>query len=666
MKGIFTRIFLAGVLTGSVAYSSDTEALKSESDARMNKLMDRAERMHIRALTRSRDASERAEAAVALGAHDSPAAIEALIGALKDKDPVVRRAACSALWELEENAISAMPALRVALNDISPAVQVRAAGALQAMGVPAGELVEVREQVLQNGETSDRFLAARGLIDFTSPTKLAPHMLDYAYEVCGTKGSSIDSFLDLSSAQKNNLEMAEEALMRLARKQDREVFPMLAERVKTYHYANRVPLMAAAEYIPVPDGWVELLVGQLAFGRKGLNQVVLNLLRQCLEPEQVAAWARPVADLVMGSDEYERRDALQVLGMGKGYAWEQAPVAAMVLRESLDNDLRRTAADTLGAMGDRTQPISAEAKLSVAGVAGPALHEVVTNERQEERLRREALRSWVKLQLPVDELVSTLSDLAQESRSRSIQSQALQALGNLGAQARAAVPVVEKLTTHPDPRVRRMAEATLPMLKRGRTASAVLPAGGTAANPDTEAKGLSVLQDKDALFTEQGFYQALTQADKEKVAAYLDSGMSPNHAFEMMNGATPLFVLLFGPNACKPGVRPTVAATRKLLQLLISRGADPNLADAKGNVPLMPAAQKCDAEVIRLLLEAGANYTVTNAQGLTPLEFGLWSATDGAKALVEAGARLPADKVETYRNACQSMPQVLELLEKAK
>ena len=57
-----------------------------------------------------------------------------------------------------------------------------------------------------------------------------------------------------------------------------------------------------------------------------------------------------------------------------------------------------------------------------------------------------------------------------------------------------------------------------------------------------------------------------------------------------------------------------------LLQELLLCGANPNVADADGNTPLHFAASFNDAQAIRLLLNYGAELSVRNVAGLSPLD----------------------------------------------
>ena len=68
-----------------------------------------------------------------------------------------------------------------------------------------------------------------------------------------------------------------------------------------------------------------------------------------------------------------------------------------------------------------------------------------------------------------------------------------------------------------------------------------------------------------------------------------------------------------------------VAALKELLR---TRG--PKARDARGNSPLMYAAALGTPDVLRLLLDAGADPNAANELGATPL---MWCAGDAAKVL---------------------------------
>jgi len=126
------------------------------------KLVDR----YAKTLERSRDVTERRDAARSLGRIKAPEAVGPLTAALADSDASVRRQAADSLWRVGEVAAPAVDALRAVLDDPSPGVRVRAAAALEGLGVPEIELVEARIAGLEAEQLRDRILAARDLVGF--------------------------------------------------------------------------------------------------------------------------------------------------------------------------------------------------------------------------------------------------------------------------------------------------------------------------------------------------------------------------------------------------------------------------------------------------------------------------------------------------------------------
>ena len=104
----------------------------------------------VKKLQKAKKAQERVEAARFLGGRNQTEAVEALAQALTDKEPSVREAAASALWETGKGAKAAAPALRKALDDPEPGVIARAAGALDFMDAATPEeLAPARRRALK-------------------------------------------------------------------------------------------------------------------------------------------------------------------------------------------------------------------------------------------------------------------------------------------------------------------------------------------------------------------------------------------------------------------------------------------------------------------------------------------------------------------------------------
>ncbi len=76
------------------------------------------------------------------------------------------------------------------------------------------------------------------------------------------------------------------------------------------------------------------------------------------------------------------------------------------------------------------------------------------------------------------------------------------------------------------------------------------------------------------------------------------------------------------------------------IAVLIRAGANPNIKEADGDTPLCTAAQSAP-NLVRPLLEAGSDPNVTGSGGLTPLHRSILKGHSGAvQALLSAGARV--------------------------
>jgi hypothetical protein len=84
------------------------------------------------------------------------------------------------------------------------------------------------------------------------------------------------------------------------------------------------------------------------------------------------------------------------------------------------------------------------------------------------------------------------------------------------------------------------------------------------------------------------------------------------------------------------------------VRLLFARGADPNLASANGQTPLMMAAARGNVEAMRLLIEQGAEVNAKDGAGETALMSACTSGNERAvQLLIERGADV---KVTSKRN----------------
>lgn len=99
--------------------------------------------------------------------------------------------------------------------------------------------------------------------------------------------------------------------------------------------------------------------------------------------------------------------------------------------------------------------------------------------------------------------------------------------------------------------------------------------------------------------------------DIAEVTAALDAGANVNHVDDD-DGYTPLTAAIQDPDD-----NLTLLA---IIRLLVSRGANVNMANTFGDAPLHCAAQHNNVAVIDILLEAGADVRARNEEGHTPRE----------------------------------------------
>jgi hypothetical protein len=86
---------------------------------------------------------------------------------------------------------------------------------------------------------------------------------------------------------------------------------------------------------------------------------------------------------------------------------------------------------------------------------------------------------------------------------------------------------------------------------------------------------------------------------------FLDAGANPNPSPKLNDGLTPLMLAaMSGQPAC--------------VDILLRRGANPNIRTAFGDTPLIRAAYAGNLGIVKLLVNAGASLTAKNGDGDTP------------------------------------------------
>lgn len=568
---------------------------------------------------KSKDPNKRLSAVESLSSWKRPEGTAVLIQGLSDADERVREAAARSLGTYDKEAEPARAALMRALDDPRPSVASQAAETLeQALKVSEKELGPARLRILEAGDVSGRFLAARSLIKQAPASKLVDPILDYVEEQFKRLGSADSQARD---AGKHNVEIAETALQRLVKEtRDRALIKSLSIAAREFKQRNDVPLKALALYDPRPEGWARLLVDSLSTRDPNVRSEVLFLMgRTAKSAADVAVWAPEAARFEKDPDPWVRRAVISALSDAGGLASEQVDVAIRALGSEAEAGDRASAAEAIGDIGDRTQATPAAGKRLVAERAAPALKAAI-----------------------------------EKDADAGVREKATRALGRLQTSAAGAGGAAPQRTG-----------ASAGPASGGGAPTASRAAGGTKpAGGQSEAEAMSFLRSKKAAFDVNSFFGALTERDPATVQAYLDAGMSPNDRADP-EGDSPLS-FLFRAGACSPMQRPTPAPVKEVLRLLLGHGADVNLADSHANTVLMAAAMGgCDREVIGILIKAGAKVDAKNAAGLTAFEMGLYSGHDGLDELIAAGYRLPADKAALYRQGYAANPKSLDLITRA-
>jgi len=599
-------------------------------------------------IARSRDPIERRDAAKHLSYLPFTESIPPLLEALADGDIRVRKAAANSLWTLSDQAKqvdAAEVALRQALQDAEPSIQIRASWALETMGIPVADLIPTWQAVLQNSANDyERFWAAYGLIGTEPPLSLVQPVLTYAQKDADSK-------------------MGKRALKKLVATQDRSLLEPMCEALAAFHPGNGVILQALKTFQPEPDRWIELVLSQTQFGQDRLTLNALGILRnRPRKEEEIAIWLPVVAPFIEEDNTGVCSMSMALLGMAGGHAKDSIPILLDLMVSDPDRNIRRDAARAIGEIGDRSSAFSSELKQSIAQEAKPVLFRHIEVER-DRMARVEAIRCLKDLQIEPAEIQPLLVNVAIHGDDGNVQSAALAALGMSGTAPAELIAQLAAFQKTAPSILARQTGRVLKSMSGGRTASPTLTA--TPENKASQAQAMTALRSMNADFDEMAFFRALSRANAAKIRSYLDAGVSPNYQFTSMNKQSALYALVNSMRACNAKTRPTPQETKDLVRLFLEKGADPNITDNRGNTPLMGAASKCDSELIQILLDAGADPHAKSKLGLTAMESSFMYANDGIDALIAAGARLPADKVDTYKLTYGSNPVVLDMIQRA-
>jgi ankyrin repeat protein len=100
----------------------------------------------------------------------------------------------------------------------------------------------------------------------------------------------------------------------------------------------------------------------------------------------------------------------------------------------------------------------------------------------------------------------------------------------------------------------------------------------------------------------------------------------------------------------------------EIVKLLIDQGADVNATNRDGNTPLIVAAFMCRTEVVQYLLQNGASLTHKNNLGDTAIDVVSVEWNDGLASLYEGIAKATSTEVDIDRLK-RERPKIAELMQ---
>jgi HEAT repeat protein len=333
-----------------------------------------------------RDQEKRRIAADNLGSFEErPEAVVLLAGALRDADPEVRRLAATSLWKLgdrEARLEAALPALRGALQDRVPAVQVQAAGALERAGVDPRELVAARQRVLADGDSFDVALAARDLIGHVDGASLVEPLLFSLRQAPPTRDDDAFDAGDVlpALAQRGG----PGAVAGLMRALDDPALP-------------KVPLLEALMTLETPPaGWSAALQRLLRDPESSTRAKAADAYETLIERDgAVAVPPAPLLPLLRDRYGEVRLEAAEALGAAGGAAHAALADLLALAQRDPEPRVRRAALRALAPIGDPAEAYERDAKARVAAQARPVLEAIAADGAQEDDAReiaRETLR----------------------------------------------------------------------------------------------------------------------------------------------------------------------------------------------------------------------------------------------------------------------------------
>ena len=549
-------------------------------------------------MSRSMSIKDRVDAADSLARYEPRAAVPILIEALNETSEPVRRAAARGLWTIAQNentevigaSKSAIPALRIALGDVSVSVAMNAAGALERLGESAAALADVRRKALSTpGSLAyERFLAARGLIGLDPGATLTPYVLEWLFDEHRRAATPN------SGGARDNIRIANAALQKLVQSGDRGVLIVLERELPAARPGTADLLRAMAAATPPPDHFARTLIVAADSPTAETIAAAYELMAKLDTTVDTEIWVPAAARAL--ADPRRQGDAVRALHSIAGKTPLGMPELARLAESNASEAVRVNALATLGDASDATRDRPA-AVLAAAKPAALQAFEFVLAREPAGAVFDEATRALRFTERDFSRTAAMYLEALKRNRDVAAQAALLGYIAQAHSEAGPLADALRPYANASDPKVRQAAIAALDSIKpswreSGERAAAV--AGGTLpkpALPQAGAKGADLLK----------FYGALRDGDRAAIARLVNAG-NVNLPMVMPNGTispqTPISGAL--QHCGLPQVAPARVAAA--VTQLVALGADPELRSPSGSTALDYAKAACPAEVQQALL----------------------------------------------------------------
>ena len=396
-----------------------------------------------------------------------------------------------------------------------------------------------------------------------------------------------------SSGARDNIRVANAALVRLVQTGDRGVLVVLEREVSTNRPGTSDLLRAMAVAKPLPDHFARTLVVESDAQSPETVAVAFELMAKLVGPADLNEWVPAAARAL--DDPRRQAAAARALKDVAGKTVLGMPELARLAEGTAPEEVRVTALGALANASDGTSDRPAAVLTTAKPAALQAFRSVLARERAGPAFD-EAARALRFTERDFNRSAAMYLEALKQNRDAAAQVQLLDYIGQAHSAAGAFADEVRPYASASDPKVRQAAISALDSIKpswreSGERAAAV-SAGSLPklAAPQPGAKGADLTK----------FYGAVRAGDRATIARLVNAG-NVNLPLVMPNGTAAALTPMGGTlQHCGLPQVPSSKVVSAVAQL-VALGADPEQRMG-GSTMLDYAKAACPAEVQQALL----------------------------------------------------------------